>query len=366
MTFSFKKATSEHEETANRTQTLHLENHHHLHPALHQVKHRAQEKATIGIAQHVTENLVSKSSVLTKNPQWWKRGADQISAIFERFPRNGGKRLLERTGELLLTGHGAERVTERGAGRLVKKGIETSAEKGSERILERGVEQLAERSFERAVERGVEGTLERGAERLAEQGAERIAERGIERLFEGSAERITERGTDRILQKGAERFVEGKAGRIAERGTKGLAERNGERFAEHLMERSGERSLWRLEERFAERLLPKLGRSLSLTLPALGALFGWYLFQQDLKRMNKEPKRRTKVLFGAAALTDFIDILLHVWIVYALWSHLGHSSMIVAEKMSMACAVGSTVSAVLGEIICSPQSQTTDSRSTMA
>lgn len=358
-TFSLKEgAVNENEPAANRTQTTHHEeNHHNLHPALHQVKHRAQEKATIGIAQHVTENLVSKSPILKKSPQWWMRGTEQIMAILERskLPEHGGKRLLERSGDRLAE-RGAEKVAERGAERLIKRGIETSAERGTERIVERGVERMTERGAERIAERGVE--------RVLEGNAERIAERGIERILEGNAERIIERGA---FRKGTQWFATNKVERIAESGTKRLVERNGERLAEHVLERSGERGLGRLERRFVERLLPKFGRSLSLALPALGALFGWYLFQQDVKRMSQEQKRRTKALFGVAALTDFMDIVLHVWIVYALWAHLSHSSMIVAEKMSMACAIGSTVSAVLGEIVCSlPHNHTIDSQSAVA
>ncbi len=322
--------------------------HHHLHPALHQVKHRAQEKATMGIAQHVTENLVSKS-------QWWKRGIEQISALLERF--HGGERLLERSGNRFAE-QGAERVAERGAEGIVHRGIERSAERGTERLIERGVERITERGTERIAERGIERALE--------SNAERIAERGIERVLEGNAERVAERGWEKLFPKRARQFAATKIERFAKSGTKRIVERNGERVAEHVLERSGERSLLRIEERFVERLLPKLGRSLSLALPALGALFGWYLFQQDLKRMSQEDKKKTKVFFGVAAVTDFVDMVLHIWIVYALWAHLSHSSLIVAEKMSLACAVGSTVSAVLGEIICSLPRHHTSNDSTSA
>lgn len=100
-----------------------------------------------------------------------------------------------------------------------------------------------------------------------------------------------------------------------------------------------------------------------IALPVLGAFFSFYLFKSDFKRWKAErahlstlsrPKKRFLVplaLFGGAGAADFIDGLLHFGIAYGLIANLAHHSMVVLERFSVGCAVVSTVTAVLGEIL---------------
>ena len=56
-------------------------------------------------------------------------------------------------------------------------------------------------------------------------------------------------------------------------------------------------------------------------------------------------------LFVLAAVADFLDSCLHFFIAFALLRHLGHDMLAIPEKTSLGCAIVSTASAIVGEVL---------------
>ncbi|KAF8056467.1 hypothetical protein HT031_006324 [Scenedesmus sp. PABB004] len=237
------------------------------HGAVHQLQHRAAEKATFQFLEKVAERMTERVG----------------ERVTERIAERAGERVAERAGERLL-----ERAGERAVERAAERGLERAAERAAERGLERAAERAAERGLERAAERAAERGLERAAERAAERGLERAAERAAERGLERAAERAAERGLERGLERAAERAGERAFERTAERALERTAERAGER----VVERAGERALERAGERAGERLLERAGeraleRTAERTASAAGARVGGHAAGRAAERAGE-------------------------------------------------------------------------------
>jgi hypothetical protein len=282
----------------------HHTHHHHVHnPILHQVEHRAKEKASIAVGQKLAEQGVERLAERAGERLAERTGERLAERAGERLAERTGERLAERAGERLAERAGerlaertGERLAERAGERLAERAGERLAERTSERLAERAGERfaertghlwaeragerLAERSSERIAERASERLAERAGERLAERAGERLAERAGERLATRTSERLweqatalwnripswrtiergAERGFERVAERGAERIAERGVERIAERGAERLAERGSKHAAERGLERAAERGVERVAERAAER---SVERSLS-------------------------------------------------------------------------------------------------------
>ena len=143
------------------------------------------------------------------------------------------------------------------------------------------------------------------------------------------------------------------------------------RSLERVGSRSTERALGKLERIMGvstERVARRIGRGLMIALPILGGIFAFYLFRSDYKRWRLElqntasttsrderPAGRNRpslalVLLGGAGVADLTDAVLHFLIAYGLFVAHQHKFFLLAEELSMGCAVVSTCFAVLGEI----------------
>ena len=220
-----------------------------------------------------------------------------------------------------------ERLVERSGERLAERAGERLAERAGDRLVERGLERSGERWLEAGLERG----LEQAGEKIVERGLERTGERLVERGLERSGERIVERGLERVGERGLEQA--------------------GERVAERSLERGLERTVVR------SRVSSRAARGILTALPALGGIFALYLVRSDIQRWKEVRLNRvSRRCFETAAVADTIDALLHFVIAYLLLSRRGHWAW--TEKLSVRCAVVSTVAAVVGEIWCLRKART--------
>ena len=160
-------------------------------------------------------------------------------------------------------------------------------------------------------------------------------------------------------ERAGERAVE----RIGERTTERSMARSGETALEHLGERSSKQSLERLFGVTSKRMSLRICRGVMIALPVIGAFFAFYLFKSDYERYIEEKKylptlsKPTRgsflplALFSAAGIADFTDAFLHFGIAYGLLLRFSHHRMVVMERMSVGCAIISTLFAVFGEIL---------------
>ena len=269
---------------------------------------RLSERASERILSEAATKAGERTAEQSIRRQWWKNAL----SFFSRGAEGAGERTLERAGD-----------------RAVTRGFE-AAEKSGKRLIDRGLEQsgerIAERTFERSGDRLVERGLEHSGGHLVERGLEHGSERLVERGFERSGERLVERG----------------------------AKQSGERILERSTTKGPGRVLERIFGISSERIVLRLGRAILITLPVLGGIFALYLLKSDMKRLKEEWDHKFKIssaLFLGAGIVDGLDSALHFFIAYALWKHLSHGRLAVAEEWSLACAIISTVFAVAGEII---------------
>jgi len=345
----------------NETGSPHHENHHHHHgnPAMHQLDHRAKEKASFKLGERVAEQVVktTEKQLERQGERLAEKAAGRLERTFEKVVEKAAKTSGERTAERMAVKVG-ERSAERASDNILRemwKSLSSVIGRG-ERLVERSGDRIVERASERALERAGE----RSGERFAERAVERAAERSGERLAKRAGERAAERSGERIVEHASERALE----RAGERSGERLAERMGERALERIGERSGERvvasgkGLGRGIERVfgvsSEKLALRLGRGVLITLPILGGVFALWLLKSDIARLKEEWALRAKTssaFFLGAGLVDGLDSILHFFIAFALLKHLSHHRLAVAEELSFACAIISTVCAVVGEVI---------------
>jgi hypothetical protein len=345
--------------------------------------------------------------------QWWRSFSASIGHGTERIGERLGERGLERGMDhgLLEAGGRAvkrgseiagERMVEAG-GRLGERGLERGIDHGlleaggraakrvseiaGERMLEAG-ERLGERGLERGIDHGLLEAGGRAAKRGSEIASERmleaggrIGEHGLERgldhgLLEAggrAAKRGSEIASERIfeaggrmgkggLERGLDHGLLEAGGRAAELGMDRVAERATTEASGRFLERSAERgvagklgpAIERLFGVSSEKLALRLGRGLLITLPVLGGIFALYLLKSDIDRLKEDWALRIKTssaFFLGAGFVDGLDSVLHFFIAFALLKHLSHHRLAVAEELSFACAIASTVCAVVGEIV---------------
>lgn len=342
-----------------------------FHRAVHQVEHRAKEKAAFGVAERVTEQL---SKVAEKG-------------FFQRFGRRTlkttGEKLTERTseriGKRVLEGAG-DRVLERGAERAFGHAGKQMSEnvagsmlgKASRKVFRQSVQRHSGTSAERIVERAAERGLERIGDRAGKHFGQRVAEQSG-RLFDRSAGRMVDRAiessgnqmsrrTIRNSEAALERMGEQSIKRSTMRAIATRTDRtltrsfssSGERSLERTMKVTGKKFGARMLENGADRMVIRLARSLMIILPAVGGIFALYLFKTDVDRFNEEMHHRvvpSLAMFAGASIADLFDTVLHFCIFAGFLRHWSHHRMEIFETLSLSCAIISTVCAVAGEII---------------
>ena len=317
--------------------TLTENEHHHHHPALHQVEHRAKEKGTLALSQHLAEHM---TTITTKS--------------------------TEQVGERILLERGFQ-GTKSTAERFLERNLQQTGERATERCIEQGLERASERAAERGVEQWGERAAEHAGQRWAQQTGEKGIKRALERWAERAGERTLDRGSEQALERLGKRSGERAVERLGEQSTERLFKVAGEKSAERAVERSSERGMERILGITSEKLTLRIGRGLMIALPVLGGFFAFYLFKSDYHRwleekralptliQRKEKKRRHPylplVLFAITGMADFVDAFLHFGIAYGLLAQLGHYRVGLMERLSITCAVISTGFAVWGEIL---------------
>ena len=326
--------------------------HHHgkYERAVHQLEHRAKEKTAIGAAEKVVERLSEQA--------------------LDRVGERSAEHFVERASEKAIQKGIGEKIF----GKFAKKSAVSSAERVGERTAERITDQSSKRIAERVGERAFDNMGERSAERLGTNigrgTAERVGESATKLLLEESGERIIENAGNRVADRMIDQIGEKATGlqarrkawlfqkpaeelseRVAERA---LAQRGSEHLVDQAGIRSGEEGMIRLVERGGDRISVRISKGVMIALPAIGGLFAMYLLKADIERCKEEASKNIKsalAFFVGAGLADFIDTIVHFILVYGLSVHLSHHKLAIVEKVSMGCAVLSTVCAVVGEVI---------------
>jgi len=304
---------------------------------------RVSERAVERVSERAGERFASKTAVKAGKRatersgmlHWLKKSFSPFYRGIEGTGERSSERFVERSFKA------GSRVVERSGERLKERGIEAGSraiKTSGEHLTERGIKvgsQAAERSGERLVERGIEA-----GSRAAKRSGERLAERGLEageRVIERSGERLAERGIEvasRAIERSSERITVGSATKASGRGPI--------------------RAVERIFGASSEKIMIRFGRGVLITLPILGGIRALYLLKTDIERLKEEWQSRLKTssaLFLGAGIVDGLDSLLHFFIAFALFRHLDHRKMGVAEELSFACAIISTVCAIVGEIV---------------
>ena len=279
------------------------------------------------------------------------REDDNQPDVFHNNSSNIGSD-MDSTGNRHHHGNVARHVVEH---RAKEKGTLALSQHLAEQLTRHTTEAAGERIVEHMGERAVERSTQRAGREALEKWGERAGEKALERLGEQASERVLERSSERALEAASERATE----RIFERSGERALERAGERSTERLFEHSGERALERASETSA-RVTMRVGRGLMIALPVLGGFFAFYLFRSDYKRWREEKKflatlnksfHLPSMFFVGAGAADFFDAFLHFGIAYGLVTHLSHGQVAIFERLSILCAIVSTLFAVLGEIV---------------
>ena len=279
------------------------------------------------------------------------REDDNQPDVFHNNSSNIGSD-MDSTGNQRHHGNVARHVVEH---RAKEKGTLALSQHLAEQLTRHTTEAAGERIVEHMGERAVERSTQRAGREALEKWGERAGEKALERLGEQASERVFERSSERALEAASERATE----RIFERSSERALERAGERSTERLFEQSGERALERASETSA-RVTMRVGRGLMIALPVLGGFFAFYLFRSDYKRWREEKKflatlnksfHLPSMFFVGAGAADFFDAFLHFGIAYGLVTHLSHGQVAIFERLSILCAIVSTLFAVLGEIV---------------
>mmetsp|Transcript_19836 Transcript_19836/g.57541 ORF Transcript_19836/g.57541 Transcript_19836/m.57541 type:complete len:458 (+) Transcript_19836:51-1424(+) len=290
------------------------------HGALHQVEHRAKEKTSIQMGEKAAEKLVEASARLA-----------------------------------------TERAVERAAERGAERAIERAADLGGERALERTVDRAGERLFEAIAERGGERALERASE----GGAKKLWARVLGKLTgECSAERAGKRFAEHLTKQVALKST-GSSGRRATQRGRALISTHMTEIGEHatetgLMFVTGKKATPAALVRSTGRIGERIGRGALIILPALGGILALCLLKSDVLQIRQELLEMDRVsrgsvlfasLFGVAAAADCLDAVCHLFIAHGMIKKRSHSVILRWEEISLACAVISTLFAVVGEVV---------------
>jgi len=370
-----------------------LNNHHEMddphehsniyHRAVHQVEHRAKEKAVFGLAERFTEG-VSRAAEKGMFQRFGERTLkDTSKKMTERTAERIGKRAIERAGDRVV-----ERGAERAIGRAGKHMTENltgsalekyygkvfrwsvgrhsghSAEKVAERLAERGLERIGEQASIKYGGRLVDQTerlMGKSAWKLVDRSVESSGNRGFRRLMTSSetmlgrlGQQSVTRTTEKTLARTGRRTGLYSVAKATDRSLRRSFPSSGERSLQRALQATGNNVRARVFETGVDRIAVRLAKGMMIILPAVGGIFSIYLLKTDVERLNEERPRGFKpslTLFTGASIADFFDTILHFCIFMGLLSHWSHHQMELLEKTSLACAIFSTLCAVAGEII---------------
>jgi len=354
-----------------------------FHRAVHQMEHRAKEKAVLGIAERFTDGIskLAEKGLFRRFGQRTVRETGE--KLTERTAERLGKRVLEHTGDRMIE-RGAERVLVGSAGKQLSEKVTKNAfEKLSQKffrwsVVGRNTGRTGERFVERATERGLERIGDQVGKRMIDQ-TERIMEHSASKLVDRAVESSGNRMIRRSIGTNSESIFNRVGRKSFQRQTERIFGRNGRRTGEHFLTKAGDRTLIhsmasstdrsvqramkvtgetllgsRVLEKEADRIVVRLTKGLMIALPAIGGLFALYLFKTDVDRFNEERPHRvlpSLALFAGASIADLSDTILHFCIFAGLLMHWSHHRLEVIEKMSIGCAIVSTLCMVVGEIV---------------
>uniref|UniRef100_A0A6V2G2V0 Transmembrane protein n=1 Tax=Ditylum brightwellii TaxID=49249 RepID=A0A6V2G2V0_9STRA len=214
---------------------------------------------------------------------------------------------------------------------------------------------------------------ESGATAAGEQAGERVSAKIIERSGEKLAKRaVSKRGSSTLVRNSRRNAAATAKRSVAGHVTKVGVEHASETLQKGVKTISSSYTPVKIARRNSNRIARKFGRAFLITLPALGGLFAISLFKADLKRMAEVQEEQDdwdwrttgtlpsyrkhryclpSILFGGAAVSDFVDAVSHFFIAYAFLVGLEQSNTDWLESISFFCAAISLFCAVSGEVI---------------
>ncbi|KAL4541183.1 hypothetical protein Ndes2526B_g05726 [Nannochloris sp. 'desiccata'] len=316
-----------------------------LHSAAHQATHRVSEKVTFSALERIADSLIGRAAQ--------KVGSRAVEQTAAKTAERIGERAIDRAGEHIIDGiitraaeSSGKAAVQHAAEAGVALGLEHASEKAGERILEGVLEKATRQTGIAAARHAAESGVIKGVERAAEEVLPRAGNRAMNSAFE--------RGSMQALERGAEKTLP----RAGEMGAVVAGERIAEQAARHVANSGGVR---RGLETVLDRVLIRVGRGITIALPALGSLFVLYLVKEDRKRALLEAEKGNMPAaraFWLAFLCDASDVGAHVIIItsllnvhYSVGPHLPHIWLQTAEYGGLAVAVVSTLSAVVGELL---------------
>lgn len=189
-----------------------------------------------------------------------------------------------------------------------------------------------------------EDTLHGAKHQLQHRWVEKTGFGAAERVVMHVSETLGERAAERIGEQALERGVERLAERAVERGAEVAFEKAGLSAGQHMLARVGGEAI-----RMGEETAIHAFKALRVIVPLLGIYFVHHLAKHDWDRF-KESKGFPKLLFLIAVIGDWVDILVHVIVVYAGIGYVEHHFLHEVEAYGMKAAICACLACMFGEI----------------